>query len=70
MMRVASMLMPSGARIVIWNCDSSSSGRKLMFAILSSGTVLTSVSTLATTITQRCRSDQPRMRMYVRSMNP
>ena len=59
---VVARLDPSGARAVIWNCDSSSCGRKFLFTFMPSGTIEISASTIAVTMTQRCASDQSSMR--------
>ena len=57
MISVASMAVPSGARIPTSNSDWSSFGRKFLSTIWNNGTLLSSTSTASDAIAQRCASD-------------
>jgi hypothetical protein len=56
--RVPSRLVPSGARMMSANCDSSSVGRKLMFVRGRSTPSESIAPTQASTMAQRCAMDQ------------
>ena len=63
MISVASMLVPSGARTPISNSDWSSLGRKFLFAIIISGTLLSRISTAPRATSPRWASDHPSSRL-------
>src|SRR5512140_373271 len=68
MRRVDSRLVPSAARTDTRNCDSSSAGRKFLFATIASGTIDAKITSVVATTIHLCDIDQSSRRRYALSI--